>query len=64
MYAVMARVNCGTLRKLPDCTHSCVLSAKKRSTRFIQEPEVGVQCMWNRGRRASRASTLVCLCVA
>lgn len=55
MYAVMACVNCGTLRKLPARSHSYVMSAKKRSTRFIQELEVGVQCMWNRGCRASHA---------
>jgi len=64
MYAVMACVNCGTLRKLPARSHSYVMSAKKRSTRFIQELEVGVQCMWNRGCRTSHALTLSRLCVA
>ena len=64
MCIVIARVNFGTLRKLPACTHSRVMSAKKCSTRFIQELKVGVKCMGNRVRRASHALILACLCVA
>ena len=64
MCIVVARVNFGALWKFPARTHSRVMSAKERSTRFIQELEVGVKCMGNRVRRASHALILARLCVA
>ena len=34
-----------------------------RSTTFIQELEVGVKCMWNRGCFFNHRTTFACLCV-
>lgn len=49
MYAVMTRDNSKAPPKLPVRTYFCVMSAKEHSTSFIQEIEIGVRCMWNRG---------------
>ena len=62
-YATIESLSSFTLAKLPSRTHSTVRSAKNRSTRFIQELEVGVKCTWNRLCLLSQALTLACLCV-
>ena len=38
-----------------------VRSRKKRSTKFSQDEEVGVKCMWKRGCLASHLFTSACL---
>ena len=37
------------LEGAPRRMRFCVISAKKRSTMFSQEAEVGVKCKWKRG---------------
>lgn len=37
--------------------------AKNRSTWLIQDEQVGVKCMWNRGWASSHLLMLGCLCV-
>ena len=45
------------LEYLPRRMHLAVISAKKRSTRFIQDALVGVKCSLKRGCFSSQACT-------
>ena len=60
----MAAIRSLTLVKLPRRMAWRVMIEKKTSTRFSQEPEVGVKCRVIRGLRASQACTAGCLWVA
>ena len=55
----MSRTSSPMEAKLPERITSAVKSAKKRSTRFIQDEDVGVDL--KRGWRASQALTFGCL---
>ena len=57
----MSRTSSPMEAKLPERITSAVKSAKKRSTRFIQDEDVGVKCDLKRGWRASQALTFGCL---
>ena len=52
-----------TLVKTPRRMRSVVIRPKKRSTRLIQDAEVGVKWSWKRGCAASQSRTLACLWV-
>ena len=64
MYSSMAVTNSGTLVNTPRRKRSTVMSRKNRSTMFSHEAEVGVKCIWKRGRLASQFCTAGCLWVA
>ena len=64
MKASMEAMSCLTLVKVPRRMAWRVMMPKKISTRFIQDPDVGVKCIVIRGLRASQALTLGCLWVA
>ena len=64
MKTSMALVSSLTLVKVPRRMAWRVMMPKKISTRFIQDPEVGVKCIVIRGLRSSQALTLGCLWVA
>src|SRR4051794_2264821 len=64
MKARMASMRSRTESKLPRRMAWRVMMPKKISTRFNQDPEVGVKCSVMRGLRASQAFTRGCLCVA
>ncbi len=60
----IAAMRSATVGKLPRRSAWRVMIEKKASTRFSQEPEVGVKCRCTRGWRASQARTAGCLWVA
>jgi hypothetical protein len=60
----MAAMRSATVGKLPRRSAWRVMIEKNASTRFSQEPEVGVKCNWTRGWRLSQARTTGCLWVA
>jgi hypothetical protein len=57
----MAAIRSLTLLWLPRRMACRVMIEKKTSTRFSQEPEVGVKCRVIRGCCASQARTAGCL---
>ena len=61
MNARMASTSSRTESKLPRRMAWRVMIPKKISTRFSQDPEVGVKCRVIRGLRASQALTAGCL---
>ena len=60
----MASTRSPTESKLPRRMAWRVMIPKKISTRFNQDPEVGVKCRVIRGCRASQVLTVGCLWVA
>ena len=64
MKVVIAVSSSRTFLKAPLLMALSVISAKKRSTRFAHEAEVGVKCIWTRGCASSHAFTAGCLWVA
>ena len=60
----MASMRSRTESKLPRRMAWRVMIPKKISTRFNQDPEVGVKCRVIRGCRASQVLTVGCLWVA
>ena len=63
-YSSMASMSSGTLVNTPRRSRSTVKSRKNRSTRFIQDAEIGEKCITNRGCFLRHFSTSGCLCVA
>ena len=63
MKASMALTRSGTEVKLPRRMACRVMIEKKTSTRFSQDPDVGVKCKVIRGCLASQARTSGWLCV-
>src|SRR4051812_29631883 len=59
----MAAIRSATVGKVPRCRAWRVMTEKNASTKFSQEPEVGVKCRRTRRCRASQARTAGCLCV-
>ena len=60
----IASINSLTERCVPRRMAWRVMIPKKISTRFNQDPEVGVKCRVIRGCRASQVLTVGCLWVA
>src|SRR3954453_21877074 len=60
----IAAIRSTTVGKLPRRSAWRVMIEKNASTRFNQDPEVGVKCRVTRGWWASQARTAGCLWVA